>query len=65
MNNVGFGVMVDNTPKGLWPTSLTHAQEMQARYLKNALLGQVVSIVPIYVGQPINQVQDHSPKRFA
>lgn len=65
MNNVGFGVMVNNIPKGLWPTSLTHAQEVQARYLKNALPGQIVSIVPVYVGQPIDQAVDHSPKRFA
>ena len=65
MNNVGFGVIVNDKPVGLWPTSLTHAQEVQQRYLKNAMPGQFVAIVPVFVGQPINQAQDHSPKRFA
>lgn len=65
MNNVGYGVMVDSKPVGIWPTSLQHAREVQARYNKNALVDVAVSIVPVYVGQPIDQAVDHSPKRFA
>ena len=65
MNNIGFGVLVDGAPKGLWPISLGHARESQTRYLKTAPPGQVVSIVPVYVGQPIDQVVDQTPKRFA
>ena len=65
MNNIGYGVMTDGKAVGLWPTSLAHARETQARYIKNALVGVVVSIVPVYVGQPVDQAVDHSPKRFA
>lgn len=65
MNNVGYGVMVDGKPVGIWPTSLQHAREVQARYLKNAMVGVTGSIVPVFVGQPIDQAVDHSPKRFA
>lgn len=65
MNNVGYGVMADGKPVGIWPTSLQHAREVQARYLKNAMVGVTVSIVPVFVGQPIDQAVDHSPKRFA
>lgn len=65
MNNVGYGVMTDGKPVGLWPTSLQHARTIQARYLKNMLTGVTVSIVPVYVGQPVDQAVDHSPKRFA
>lgn len=65
MNNVGYGVLIDGKPAGLWPTPLSHARETQARYLKNALVGVAISIVPVYVGQPIDQAVDHSPKRFA
>lgn len=65
MNTIGYGVMTDGKPVGLWPTSLSHAREIQARYIRNALTGVTVAIVPVYVGQPIDQSVDHSPKRFA
>lgn len=65
MNNVGYGVLADGQPKGIWPMSLKAAQETQARYIKNALVDVTVSIVPVYVGQPIDQAVDHTPKRFA
>ena len=66
MNQVGFGLLCNGKPSGLWPRNWTSALS-KYRQLRKALPTQDWSIVPVYVGAPVDVVTPplHLPKENA
>lgn len=52
MKLVGFGVVLNGKPSGIWPMPMSEAQNTARRYIHNHG-PQAVAIVPVYTGQPL------------
>lgn len=49
---VGYGLIEDGKPKGIWPLPLAEQRKAKERYMKTVFDSKVV-IVPIYIGEPL------------
>ncbi len=63
MEHVGYGVCIKKHPHGIWPVGLVRAQDVARRIIdegigngtpKQRIEREDVSIVPVYVGNPID-----------
>lgn len=52
MKQIGYGVMVNYKPSGLWPMSWDEVRKAKGRYEVRSPAA-IVEVVPIYVGAAI------------
>jgi hypothetical protein len=53
-NLIGYGLLEDGKPRGIWPMPLEILRQAKKRYVKNSLDSKI-QIVPIYIGDPITE----------
>lgn len=62
MQHLGFGLMLDGKPQGVWPVPMPYAQWCRARYMRQHL-DRNYEIVPVYAGDPVTLIGDQQPAK--